>query len=137
MLLGDERFARSYNVRTRATELTLDHGTWVYGLVAGGPPTKRWMLTYGDGSTARLWDVATRTKIADLPGHNLAVQQAVIAGDWLVTGDELGNGFVWDPRTGERVQMLPRDSVLIDMAVVGDRLYLFRETRQEIWKLPP
>ncbi len=137
VLLGDERFARSYNVRTRATEMSLDHGTWVYGFVAGGPPTKRWMLTYGDGSTAQLWDVGTRTKIADLAGHNVAIQKAVIAGEWLVTGDELGNGFVWDPRTGERVQMLPRDSVLIDMAVVGDRLYLFRETRQEIWKLPP
>jgi serine/threonine protein kinase/WD40 repeat protein len=137
LLVGDERYARTYNIRTFQTEMSLDHGTWVYGFATGGPPDKRWLLTYGETATASLWDLATRTKIANLAGHNQAVMQALVIGDWLVTADELGNGFVWDPRTGERAQMLPRDSVIVGLAVRGDRLYVFRESRQEIWKLPP
>ena len=137
LVIGDRGSARSYDLRTRTVDMTLDHGAWVYGILVGGPPAKRWILTYGDGTTARLWDLATRTKIADLTGHNLAIEFAISVGDWLVTKDELGNGFVWDPRTGERVQILPRDTVVMGVDVVGDRLVVFGETRQEVWTFPP
>ena len=137
LLVGDQGTARSVNIATRAVDMTLAHGAWVYGFLTGGPPDHRWLLTFGDGTTARLWDLATREKLADLDGHVLGIEHAITVGDWLVTTDELGNGFVWDPRTGERVQTLPRNSVVMGLDTLGDRLVVFGETRQEIWALPP
>ena len=136
VLVGDEGSARAYDIRTRTTTMTLDHGAWVYGFLAGGAPDARWLLTYGDGANAKLWDLATRTTIAELGGHILAVQFAVTVGEWLVTQDELGNGFVWDPRTGERLQTLPRGTVVMGLSVIDDQLVVLGETRQEIWKFP-
>jgi tRNA A-37 threonylcarbamoyl transferase component Bud32 len=76
LLLGDEQFARSYNIRTHAVEMSLDHGTWVYGFLVGGSPGKRWLLTYGDGTTARLWP--SRSEIGSSPATSSATASSGI-----------------------------------------------------------
>ena len=118
----------------------VEHGPDLYGIAGGirpasgaGEPGDAWLVTYGHGPDAKLWDLDRRALRATLPGHASAGNGAAAVNGLAVTTDESGQIRVWDPRNGALLQALPREG-LESIVARGDTLVSYGEGRTRLWK---
>jgi WD40 repeat protein len=90
-------------------------------------PDGRTIATAGSGKAVRLWDLATRTHIADLD-HVDGVLRVVFdpTGDRLVSVDVGGYLFLWDVRSHARITQLNRNknNRIVNAAFSSDGRFL-------------
>jgi WD40 repeat protein/tRNA A-37 threonylcarbamoyl transferase component Bud32 len=124
-----------WNVGQRRVVRRFELGRALYALAVGADGSG--LAAAGDGSIVRLWSLATGELRSDLAEHELGVNVVVAAGEWLVTGDELGVIRVWDPHTGERVHAFPSEEQPIAFDARNGLFAAIARRRQRVWRLAP
>lgn len=87
---------RVWDTETRALQFVLPIPAWAYQ-VAFSRDNRVLAIACGDG-VVRIWDLATRSLVAQLPGHHGFVLALAFFdnGTRLASGDESGNIWIWD-----------------------------------------
>ena len=137
VITGDDQGrARVWDVAGKRIVRTFTQRGAIYGIVVS-TAEPRWVATFGDSTTATVFDLETGALRATLPGHSIGVDIAALVGDYLVTTDETGNAFVWDPAAGDRLQSIPSEGAIAGVAVLADHMVTYGDGRIRVWRVAP
>ncbi len=130
---GIDRIAKRWQLAAKTIDRRYVHTGMVYSVLRTGDT----LVVLGSGAEATLWTYETAVERAKLGGHKLSSYDARMVAGTLITVDEAGNVYGWDPETGERLLTFPREGTQSWIASHDDRLFIFGDGRERLWKVEP
>ncbi len=118
---ADHRVA-VWDADTGAMIREMDTGEDIYRVVVNREETR--IVSALVAPTAVVWDAATGTALMTLGGHDDGVNNAVFAGNELVTTDEAGTLREWDLARRALVRTTPSEGLVQTLHAGGNRLVL-------------